>query len=378
MKDIIFLISADQRLTALENSSYVNEDMLQKYLEDYPDLLAGYQVNEINPRRWLLVKREMGIADGPNASDRWSLDHLFLDQDGIPTLIEVKRAGNTEIRRTVVGQMLDYAANSILHWSPDVVRQRFEKNCNEKNIDPTEAVAALLEIDPIDSDRIESYWDTVYDNLKSGQVRLIFVADRIPKELRRIIEFLNERMQDVEVLGVELPQYVGADLTVIVPKVIGKTTLAEQVKRTAGSRQWDEPSFFESLKNRHGDDYVNIASRILEWALGKQLRISWGKGNQDGSFIPVFDYKGVGHKLFAVWTSGLFEFYFQHYKNPFHSENQRRELMTKFNGIPSISIDPAKINQRPSVPLSSLQDSSSLEQLLLTFEWFIEEIKKAN
>ncbi len=33
----------DQRLTALENSSYVNEDMLQKYLEDYPDLLAGYQ-----------------------------------------------------------------------------------------------------------------------------------------------------------------------------------------------------------------------------------------------------------------------------------------------------------------------------------------------
>lgn len=54
--------------------------------------------------------REMPmLGDEPNTS-RLSLDHLFLDQDGIPTLVEVKRGGNAQVRREVVGQLLDYAA----------------------------------------------------------------------------------------------------------------------------------------------------------------------------------------------------------------------------------------------------------------------------
>ncbi len=378
MKDKIFLITPDKTLQELEAKAYVKEDLLQQLLSDYPDLLAGYQMNEANPRRWLLVAREMGIADDLDTSERWSLDHLFLDQDGTPTLVEVKRATDTRIRREVAGQMLDYAANAILHWSPEVVRQRFEDRCKDKDIDPGLAVATFLEIDPSESDQIESYWEMVFNKLKTGQVRLVFVADQIPKELRRIIEFLNEHMQDVEVLGVEMPQYVGAGLTTIVPKVIGKTTVAEQAKRTVSGRQWDEVSFFENLKSRHGDGYVKVARRILNWALENQLRVWWGKGIKDGSFIPVLDYKGVGHQLFAVWTIGTFEFYFQYYKHPFQSENKRHELMTRFNGIPTISLDSAKINRRPTIPLSSLLDTSNLNQLLDHFNWFIEEIKKAN
>jgi hypothetical protein len=36
---------------------------------------------------------------------------------------------------------------------------------------------------------LDTYWDTVEQNLRNGQVRLLFVADEIPSELRRIIEF---------------------------------------------------------------------------------------------------------------------------------------------------------------------------------------------
>ena len=53
------------------------------------------------------------------SGDRWSADHLFLDQDGIPTLVEVKRRKDTRIRREVVGQMLEYAANAVVYWSLD-------------------------------------------------------------------------------------------------------------------------------------------------------------------------------------------------------------------------------------------------------------------
>jgi len=57
----------------------------------------------------------MSIPDREDGSGRWSLDHLFLDQDSIPTLVEVKRSSDTRIRREVVGQILDYAANALVY-----------------------------------------------------------------------------------------------------------------------------------------------------------------------------------------------------------------------------------------------------------------------
>ena len=46
-------------------------------------------------------------------------------------------------------------------------------------------------------------------NLQAGKIRLIFVADVIPSELRRIVEFLNQQMDPGEVLAVEIRQYAG-------------------------------------------------------------------------------------------------------------------------------------------------------------------------
>ena len=65
---------------------------------------------------WLLSKREAELASEQDGASRWSVDHLFLDQDGIPTIVEVKRSRDTRIRREVVGQMLDYAANAVVYW----------------------------------------------------------------------------------------------------------------------------------------------------------------------------------------------------------------------------------------------------------------------
>ena len=97
----------------MEATPYSREDVLQRLLEQYPDLLAGEQIDPDDPRRWLLVKREAGIAHDGDKTHRWRLDYLFLDQDGVPTLVETKIAANPELRRQVVGQMLDYASNLV-------------------------------------------------------------------------------------------------------------------------------------------------------------------------------------------------------------------------------------------------------------------------
>ena len=58
--------------------------------------------------------------------ERWSVDHLLLDQDAIPTLVEVKRSSDSRIRREVVGQMLDYAANAVTYWNIDAASYRLQ------------------------------------------------------------------------------------------------------------------------------------------------------------------------------------------------------------------------------------------------------------
>ena len=55
MSGKICLIQSNNTVQALSQQPYPNEDLFQGLLEKYPDLLAGDQMDEVNPRRWLLV-----------------------------------------------------------------------------------------------------------------------------------------------------------------------------------------------------------------------------------------------------------------------------------------------------------------------------------
>lgn len=197
----IYLIQQNETLQALSEQPYPTEDRLQTLLEQYPDLLAGDQIDAAAPRRWLLVSREVGVPGEEDGANRWSLDHLFLDQEAVPTLVEVKRSSDTRIRREVVGQMLDYAANAVVYWPVEAIRARFEAACEARGDDPAQLVAQLIEADLNDEPALEAFWGGVKTNLQAGRVRLVFVADEIPAELRRIVEFLNEQMDPAQVHG---------------------------------------------------------------------------------------------------------------------------------------------------------------------------------
>ena len=120
--DTIFLLSDSGELQRVPREPYDNEDLLQRLIADHPQLLAGEQIDSDDPIQWLLIQREAGIPDGEESSDRWSVDHLLLDQYGRPTFVEVKRSSDTRIRREVVGQMLDYASNAQVYWPVDKIR----------------------------------------------------------------------------------------------------------------------------------------------------------------------------------------------------------------------------------------------------------------
>lgn len=272
-------------LVRLSKQPYDSEDLLQGLLEDHPDLLAGEQMSPADPRRWVLVAREVGIPATEGGGNHWSLDHLFLDQDGVPTIVEVKRSSDTRIRREVIGQMLDYAANAVDYWRIDTIRSLFERTCEERGRTAEEVLQELVGGD-VDE---PAYWSQVKTNLMAGRIRLVFVADAIPPELQRIIEFLNRQMDPACVVGVEVPQFVGEGLQTLVPRVVGLTAEARERKSTGTPRRrLNREEFLASYSDAHlsqaVDSFLSGCERlglVIAWGpAGCSLRMrlaSWSK-----------------------------------------------------------------------------------------------------
>lgn len=371
----IFLINDRKELVEMTETPYDSENLLQTLLAEYPDLIAGDQVNDADPRRWLLVAREASLPSEEDGVDRWSVDHLFLDQEGIPTLVEVKRSRDTRIRREVAGQMLDYAANAVVYWPIEEIRAKFEIRCGSESKDPSQILQDYLGLDGDEN----SFWDRVKTNLEAGKIRMIFVADEIPRELRRIIEFLNGQMDPAEVLGLEIRQYVGGNgkLKTLVPRVIGQSAGAQDKKKGRETKQWDEKSFFEELEARHGAEKAEVARRILEWARGQKLRIWWGKGAKYGTFYPMFDHDGRGHWTMSAWTKGdiLIPFGWIKRTPAFAEESTRDDLLERLNRIPGVSLPPESIDFFPAFDMHLLQEPSALRLLFETWSWMLDTIR---
>jgi hypothetical protein len=91
----IFLLANDAlTLHAMAESGYVTELELQQLLARFCDLLPEDQIDPEEPRRWLFVGREVGVPAGQGEGGWWSLDHLFIDQEAIPTFVECKLASD--------------------------------------------------------------------------------------------------------------------------------------------------------------------------------------------------------------------------------------------------------------------------------------------
>jgi hypothetical protein len=101
----------------------------------------------------------MSLVSEEGGAGRWSVDHLFLDQGAVPTIIEVKRSTDARSRREVVGQMLDYAANAVVYWPVETLRGRFEEGREQ----PEEELAGFLglETEP------DEFWQKVKTNLQA-------------------------------------------------------------------------------------------------------------------------------------------------------------------------------------------------------------------
>lgn len=273
----IFTETADGQLVRMEPAAPLDEDSLQDLIARFPDVIAG------DAGKLLLVQREQSVPDAIDGNGRWSLDHLFVTRDARPVLVEVKRASDTRLRREVVGQLLDYAANGVAYWKPGDLMRAFDATCEKAGTTAEiELQGFLKEEDPAE------FWDQVDANLAAGRIRLVIVADVIPKELARIIEFLNEQMR-ASVLAVELNYYQSEDgRRTLAPRIIGDTERADAVK--SGGRTKLPPisieDWLETFITPLGDDAVQGAGAYLD--LIAQLGGETEVASTQGSIVAKF------------------------------------------------------------------------------------------
>jgi hypothetical protein len=271
--------------------------------------------------------------------------------------------------------MLDYAANAVVYWPIETLRGEFELRCEREGLDPDIELAAVLG----DGGTSETFWEQAAANLKGGRIRLVFVADKIPRELRRVVEFLNEQMT-ADVIAIEVTQYVGEGLRTLVPRVVGQTAASETRKARVG-RQWDEASFFAELEQRRGAAEAAVARDLLEWAKKQMPRFTWGSGKVDGSFIPALDTDGQSYYPIVIYTSGklYFRLPFLATRPPFDSPELSRELLARLSEIPSVVLPPGKADfglPTIRIDLSLLAaDPAALNSLKGALDWFCERAR---
>src|SRR5437868_1620806 len=198
----VYVLNGDGASVPMERMVVVNEDVqLQRILEKNHNLLPGDQINPEDPRRWLLIKSEMPVPNPESGIDCWRLDFLFADQDAIPTLVECKRFANTQSRREVIGQVIEYAANGQYYWNKKKLREFAEVNCKARSLEEE-----LRDLMGPNFESSDAFFAELEKNLQAGKVRIVFFLDQSLMELRSAVDFLSKQMQVTEVFLVEARQ----------------------------------------------------------------------------------------------------------------------------------------------------------------------------
>jgi hypothetical protein len=280
-RSTIYTVDAAGTLTAMRPAEPRSEDFMQNLVASHPELIADQD------GALLLIRREQPIADREDGNGRWSLDHLFVTRNGVPVLVELKRAVDTRLRREVIGQMLDYAANGTAYWQGGRIAESFTASMAKQGLDADAVLAAFLgaTADP------QKFWEQVDANFAAGRIKMVFVADTIPRELARIVEFLNEQMK-ADIRAVELSWFESdGGVTALTPRVIGETERAQTEKAGRGALSpIGRDTWIKERMGPCGLDVVGAAENFITLVedMGGQAEVT----SSQASIMSAFDAPG--------------------------------------------------------------------------------------
>jgi hypothetical protein len=377
----------DARWHLADPASMPDEQALHEYVHIEPDLLPLREMGErISPL--MIIGHELTLPTGGGI-----LDLLAIDRDGLPTIIEFKLKKNADIKRKVVGQVLEYAAYlwklSYDVLDTEVAREYFNsKACKQPQMHGLALAAAIEHFNMAQQSSpdwdVESFVNNADANLKQGRFRLIVVVDEAIPELRRTIDYLNAMQTVFQIVCVEMRYYATDHGThVFVPVVVAGRFASRQPEKTESTvHQWDEASFMETLADKKGPGAQLAAQALLAWGEKYTGRIKWGTGVQYGSFSVIArKTKERLVNVLTIWTNGWAQINFDYarYYTPFDNEQTRREWLERLNAIKGVHLPDKAINGVPSISLGEvLANEDNIKQFTSVMEWVIDQLNHAH
>lgn len=272
---------------------YDDEAHLQNLLAENPTLIPFDDVSDqlLAPR---IMISELGLP-GSGSSDL-----VGINEYGGITIIECKLAANPEIKRKVVGQVLEYAA--YLWRQPyshlDVACQK------RRGKTLAEAVRDSLDDEAKNGFDEASFVDSVTENLNTGDFQLVIAVDTMRDELRNIIEYLSQGPSSLSLFALEIRYFASADSEILVPQLTGYAPKKPGQRRGSGTT-WTPERFFEDVRSRElGADEVEILKKLLDFAKAESSKVNWGSGQERGSFTFYHDKHGVTYSMFSAYSDG--------------------------------------------------------------------------
>ncbi|MCJ7630805.1 hypothetical protein MUP77_00155, partial [Candidatus Bathyarchaeota archaeon] len=258
------------------------ESELQKLLVESPSLVTIDEIRE-GVSSLVYAVSEFGL---PGSG---STDVLAFTSQGDIAVIECKLAANPEIKRKVIGQILEYAAY-LWKMSYEQVDNRIQQ-LKGKSLAELIAESIAGEWDE------ELFRDGVRQTLENGSFILIIVVDEINEELRRIVRYLNECSKSAFSLhALEMNRFQADKTEVLVPYLYGALTKPTTSQQRG---QWSEEEFFKALEERNKPEIVSIVKDLYRWSVDTADRIWFGTGKETGSF--TFHYLKDG-KTISIFT----------------------------------------------------------------------------
>lgn len=243
-----FLRSADGSWSEPTLTGYENEASLQQLIAEHPSLIPGVSARAV-------ACREFSSGVGP-------ADVVILDESGDLTLIECKLTTNPQIRREIVGQVLDYASRL---WGTSV--DQFEAAWRRASKSDVSPLAGF-------DDEGEDTRERLAHNLELGRMRLVLAVDKVNDDLKRIVEYLNSiTLSEVSVFVMEFVRAERDGVEVLMPTAYGAELANAKVRHERAVRDRWPVEAFEEWGTEHDPDglhaYRAMRSRLL--ALGWQM-----------------------------------------------------------------------------------------------------------
>lgn len=259
MKKIYLQTNND--ISPLKEENFEKELVLQILLEKHPHLLPSDEI--IGNPNFLLVQREVPVSVG-------FVDILYLDQLMVPTVVETK-VNNPEIRRKIIGQGYEYltsisyelSGKQIINLTKNYWKDKYESQI--KNV---------LGIDYLSEREIDK-------NLKKPRLRLIFVADFIPRELRKFVEFINNASRGIDVYAVQIERYLLDEKRIFAVSTWGPTESVIHDKTTSFGLMSREEFINkinknETLSSKDKTIAIERITQIFDLTEYSNFEIKWG------------------------------------------------------------------------------------------------------